>query len=91
MDCEVPRSAKKCQEVVQSESDSMPDCALPSGFAVPYQFSISITRFQTCLHVVHIQHVALKGLRKFIRRRAEPVENNIWRGQKLTQIPHWGE
>jgi len=62
----LPRNQK-----VQSESDSMPARASPSGFAIPYQFSISITSgfafgnsAETCFHVVYIQHVALKGLRE---------------------------
>jgi len=69
-----PRS--QCQEV-QSESgyasarlafQLRPARASPSSFAVPYHFSISITggfafghSAETCLHVVYIQHLTLKG------------------------------
>jgi len=53
---------------IQSESDSMSVRASPSGYAVPYHSSISITggfafgnSAETCFHVVYIQHVPLKG------------------------------
>jgi len=45
----------------------MPARASPSGFAVTYHFSISITggfalgHAETCFRVVFIQHAALKG------------------------------
>jgi len=59
-----PLSAKKAKEI-QSESDSMPARALPSGRRLlslfTFQFQ-SLVVSETYFRVVYIQHVALKWL-----------------------------
>jgi len=47
---------------VQSESDFQPARTSPSGFAAPYNFSISLGDAGTCFHVECTPHQALKGL-----------------------------
>jgi len=55
------QETKKTKKV-QSESDFMPARASPSGFAVPYNFSIPLT-CGFCFSDVHARrHLALKGL-----------------------------
>jgi len=63
-----PLSAKEKSE---SESDFMLAHASPSGFVVPYNFSIitltcGFAFTGTCFHMVYTPHLALKGLKLFL-------------------------